>query len=108
MEEVKNNALQLLKMGLSNILAKYEIKAGSGIGALEVPRGTLYHYYEIDEKGIITNVNIITPTAQFLNNLEADIAHWFNLNKAKDIEEQKKNIAMITRAYDPCITCATH
>ncbi len=107
-EEVKILALRLLKMDISNILTKYEIKTGNGIGALEVPRGTLYHYYEIDNQGIITNVNIITPTAQFLNNLEEDIKYWFNQNKAKDIEEQKQNIAMITRAYDPCITCATH
>ncbi len=107
-EEIKKLGLNLLKIDLSNILAKYEIKAGNGIGALEVPRGTLYHYYEIDNRGIIQNVNIITPTAQFLNNLEEDIKYWFNKNKAKNIEEQKRCIAMITRAYDPCITCATH
>lgn len=107
-EEVKIIGLKLLKIDITNIFTKYDIKKSIGIGALEAPRGTLYHYYEIDEKGIIQNVNIITPTAQFLNNLEEDIKHWLSIHKADDLEEKKKKIAMITRAYDPCITCATH
>lgn len=107
-EEVKNLGSRLLKIDITNVFTKYEIKAGNGIGALEVPRGTLYHYYEFDEKGIIANVNIITPTAQFLNNLEEDIKYWLEQNKSSSIDEQKRLIAMITRAYDPCITCATH
>ena len=84
----------------SNI--KFKIKAGKGIAACEAPRGTLYHAYEIDKNGKIINANIITPTAQFLNNLEADLKEYLKNNwsaeKAKDL----------IRAYDPCIACAVH
>lgn len=81
---------------------KFQIKAGKGISACEAPRGTLYHSYEIDQKGKILQANIIPPTAQFLNNLEADLKEYlginWNLEKAKDL----------IRAYDPCISCAVH
>jgi coenzyme F420-reducing hydrogenase alpha subunit len=49
------------------------IKGGVGVGAVEAPRGTLYHEYEIDEKGIITGANCIIPTAQNLNNIQLDL-----------------------------------
>lgn len=81
---------------------KFKLKAGSGIAACEAPRGTLYHSYEIDKKGKILQANIIPPTAQFLNNLEADLKEYLGINwdceKAKDL----------IRAYDPCISCAVH
>ncbi|MFH1392289.1 MAG: nickel-dependent hydrogenase large subunit [bacterium] len=84
----------------SNI--KYKIKAGIGRSACEAPRGTLYHNYEIDKTGKIINANIITPTAQFLNNLEADLKEY--LKDDWDPEKAKNLI----RAYDPCISCAVH
>jgi len=83
----------------------YKIKAGQGVGAVEAPRGTLYHYYEIDDKGLIKNCNLITPTVQNLANLEADLTKFLPKFKASHIKEQ---IKMLVRAYDPCITCATH
>lgn len=81
---------------------KYKIKAGTGKAACEAPRGTLYHNYEIDKNGKIINANIITPTAQFLNNLEADLKEY--LKDSRDPEKAKNLI----RAYDPCISCAVH
>jgi len=86
---------------------EYKIKAGEGVGAVEAPRGTLYHYYELDDNGKIVNVNIITPTVQMLANLEADLAKWIPEMKYKSVKRDKK-IEMLVRAYDPCITCATH
>lgn len=87
---------------------KYKIKAGKGVGAIEAPRGTLFHYYELDKKGYIKDCNIITPTAQFLANLEADLKvllpDTLKLNK----HERERRIKQLIRAYDPCISCATH
>jgi len=80
----------------------FKIKAGSGIAACEAPRGTLYHSYEIDSNGKILQANIVPPTAQFLNNLEADLKKY--LEKNWDKEKAKELI----RAYDPCISCAVH
>jgi coenzyme F420-reducing hydrogenase alpha subunit len=78
------------------------------VGAVEAPRGTLFHNYEIDEKGIITNANCIIPTSQNLNNIERDMEKlvWEILDKSD--EEITRSLEMLVRAYDPCISCSTH
>jgi len=83
-------------------------KAGQGLGVSEAPRGTLYHYYELDKNGMITKCNIITPTAQFLNNLEEDLKVWLPKVRHLSAKERERKIKMLIRAYDPCITCAAH
>ena len=100
---------QLLHSNLENALTKpYDIKEGVGVAAVEAPRGTLYYHVEIDSGGYIKNVNIITPTAQFLSNLEDDIAEYIpQIAKLKGKERERKLRAFI-RAYDPCIACAVH
>ncbi len=100
---------QVLHCNLENSLTKsYETKEGSGAAAVEAPRGTLYYHTEIDAKGYIKNVNIITPTAQFLSNLEEDIAEYIpRIIKLKGKDRERKMRAFI-RAYDPCISCAVH
>lgn len=84
----------------------YTVKAGEGIGVSEAPRGLLFHHYTLDRKGIIRQCNIITPTAQFLANLELDLRGY--LKEHTNLKKQKENIKMLIRAYDPCITCAVH
>ncbi|OGZ33935.1 MAG: hypothetical protein A2Y98_00475 [Candidatus Portnoybacteria bacterium RBG_19FT_COMBO_36_7] len=90
----------------------FEPKAGKGFGAIEAPRGTLFYYYEVGEDGLIKNVNIITPTAQNLARLEEDMISYLpqltNGGKALCKEECEDLIKMLIRAYDPCLTCATH
>jgi coenzyme F420-reducing hydrogenase alpha subunit len=87
---------------------EYKIKPGEGYGTNEAPRGTLYYHYRIDEKGIVTTANILTPTAQNLKNIEEDV----NAFLPKILEEPKEkiihNLEMLVRAYDPCISCAAH
>jgi coenzyme F420-reducing hydrogenase alpha subunit len=63
---------EVILIGL-NEQAKVPVKAGKGFGAVEVPRGVLFHNYEIDEKGVITNANCVIPTNQNLNNIEHDM-----------------------------------
>jgi sulfhydrogenase subunit alpha len=97
----------LLK-GDANPYVEVKTKAGKGVGVGEAPRGTLYHEYEIDAAGIVTGCNIITPTAQFLFNIEEDLAKYLPTLKGEKISFQKKEIKKLIRAYDPCISCATH
>ncbi len=85
-----------------------KIKSGKGVGAGEAPRGTLYHEYEIDEQGTIKACNIIAPTTQFLFNIEEDLNKYLPQLKEKKLKDQKKEILKMIRAYDPCISCATH
>lgn len=87
---------------------KFKVKAGSGVGAIEAPRGTLYHYYELDSQGIIKDCNIITPTAQFLANLDADLKAYLPATLKMNKHDRELRIKHLIRAYDPCISCATH
>ena len=100
---------ELLSADLNQVLTKeYNVQEGIGVAAVEAPRGTLYYHVEVDSKGYIKNVNIITPTAQFLANLEDDIRQYIPaILKLTDREKEKKLRAFI-RAYDPCISCAVH
>lgn len=87
---------------------KYTIKKGKGVGAIEAPRGTLFHYYELDNRGYIKDCNIISPTAQFLANLEADLKTYLSDTVKMKQAERERRIKQLIRAYDPCISCATH
>lgn len=108
-EECQKIAAELLHLNLQNILTeKYEIKAGGGVAAVEAPRGTLYYHIDLDEKGYVKNANIITPTAQFLSNLEDDIAEYIPQIENFEGKEKEKKLRAFIRAYDPCISCAVH
>lgn len=106
LEEVQKLLPKYLAMENVKPMVRYQVRAGKGCGAIEAPRGTLFHYYEVDKYGILKNVNIITPTAQFINNLEADLAKFIGHKKFAKADYRK--IGMMIRAYDPCMTCATH
>ncbi len=82
---------------------------GTGTGAVEAPRGTLYHHYEI-KNGLIDVADIITPTAQNLDDIEKHmkLAAEKMLAEEKSDEEVRLGLEMVARAYDPCISCATH
>jgi len=93
-----------------DLIAKANPKAKTTIGysVMEAPRGILYDMLEIDRDGIVIKADIITPTVQFLNNIEEDLKVYLpNLKKlSAAVREQK--IKTLIRAYDPCISCATH
>ncbi len=100
---------EVLNLDLDEAMTKeYEIKSGSGTAAVEAPRGTLYYHTEVDDKGYVKNVNIITPTAQFLSNLEDDIIGYIPQIMGISDKEKEKKLRAFIRAYDPCISCAVH
>jgi coenzyme F420-reducing hydrogenase alpha subunit len=85
------------------------IKAARGVGAVEVPRGTLFHDYTLDNKGIIQHANIITPTALNLKNMEDNIRQFIpSLLQLKNENKINLEIEKLIRAYDPCFSCSTH
>ncbi|MFH1722944.1 MAG: Ni/Fe hydrogenase subunit alpha [Candidatus Altiarchaeota archaeon] len=86
----------------------FKLRAGRGVAATEVPRGTLYHDYELDDKGDVVHANIITPTTQNLKNCEDDIKGFLPTILKKSQKQVVSNIEMLIRAYDPCISCSTH
>jgi len=90
--------------------ASYKAHACSGAAATEVPRGTLFHSYEIDADGRIAAADVITPTAQNLSNAEDQLraAVKQGLGAGATDETIEQRLAMVARAYDPCISCSVH
>jgi coenzyme F420-reducing hydrogenase alpha subunit len=107
-EEAKKILEKILDSKLKTISVPYKIKEGFGSAAIEAPRGTLYHAYQLDRNGRIKKANIITPTAQFVSNLEEDIKEFLPKTKSLSKKAQERKIKMLIRAYDPCITCSVH
>jgi sulfhydrogenase subunit alpha len=87
---------------------RQSVKSGAGVGALEAPRGTLYHYYEINDQGIVEEADIITPTAQNLANIEKDFRTVVSKKMNEKPDEIEHQLEIMARAYDPCISCAVH
>jgi F420-non-reducing hydrogenase large subunit len=83
---------------------------GEGVGIVEAPRGTLIHHYQANEKGLITKANLIVATvgnAAAINMSIERAAKKLSVNKKVD-EQMLNMIEMAFRAYDPCLSCATH
>lgn len=86
-----------------------KVKAGAHAGAVECPRGTLYHFYNIDEQGVVRGADMITPSAQNTARIESDIRVVADsLLATEETESLKTKLETLVRAYDPCNTCATH
>ena len=84
------------------------VKAGSGVGAVEVPRGILFHDYAYNSKGVCTKANCVIPTNQNHGNIELDMKALLPLVLDKTEKEIELSLEMLVRAYDPCISCSTH
>jgi coenzyme F420-reducing hydrogenase alpha subunit len=89
---------------------KPEVKAktGHGIGAVEVPRGILFHDYTYNAKGVCTKANCVIPTNQNHGNIELDMKALVPKLLDKTQKEIELSLEMLVRAYDPCISCSTH
>ena len=81
-----------------------------GVGVVEAPRGTLYHHYKTDERGILTEVNLIVATQNNAASICMSVERAAKcLIKGGKISDGLLNmIEMAFRAYDPCHACATH
>jgi coenzyme F420-reducing hydrogenase alpha subunit len=87
----------------------FQLQEGTGVGAVEVPRGILFHEYEIDKQGYIRRANCILPTGQNLANIENDMRALVpTLLDRHDDAAITKKLEMLVRAYDPCISCSSH
>jgi len=87
---------------------KIPLRRGRGVGCIEVPRGTLWHEYELDDTGVIVYANIITPTAQNLLNIQEDIRGFILSVLGKKKEDMQMDVEKLIRSYDPCFSCSAH
>lgn len=100
----------LLDDDLRDIRVSYQPKAGAATGAVEAPRGILYHHMETDEKGKVVKADCVIPTTQNNANIHHDLHALVeqSLKEGKSEQETEKLCVMLVRSYDPCISCSVH
>ncbi len=82
-----------------------------GIGIIEAPRGTLFHHYWVGANDLIERANLIVSTTNNNEPMNRAVNHVAKalMTKAKEITEGMMNaVEVAIRAYDPCLSCATH
>jgi coenzyme F420-reducing hydrogenase alpha subunit len=87
---------------------QYAPRAEKGVGVVEVPRGLLFHEYQLDSQGTILKANIVTPTVQNLKNIEEDIKALVPSLLKKPKKKIILEIEKLIRSYDPCFSCSAH
>jgi sulfhydrogenase subunit alpha len=85
-----------------------EVRASRGVAASEVPRGTLFHAYELDANGRIVAADVITPTAQNFANLEDQLRATVRDAGTASDDVLRERLQIVARAYDPCVSCSVH
>ncbi len=107
------NAVRLLadaEITSTDTRLKVTPRAARGVGCVEAPRGTLIHDYTTDADGLLTNVNLIVGTTH--NNAPINMsvtqAAKSLIHKGKYDQGVLNTVEMSIRAYDPCLSCATH
>lgn len=98
----------ILARGLEEEDNNVKVRAGRGIGAVEAPRGILFHDYTYDKNGLLTKANCIIPTNQNHNNIQKDMEALVPQILSKPEDEIRLTLEMLVRAYDPCVSCSTH
>ena len=88
--------------------AEIRPRAGEGAAITEAPRGMLYHRYRVDDRGLVEDARIVPPTAQNLARMEDDLRMLAPVVLSLPHDEATLRCEHLVRAYDPCISCATH
>ncbi|MBI5102261.1 MAG: Ni/Fe hydrogenase subunit alpha [Nitrospirae bacterium] len=85
-------------------------REGRGVGAVEVPRGTLYHCYDFDETGHIIKCDCVIPTGQNHANIQHDLSALSARYASEGMKDRDLELLaeMLVRSYDPCISCSVH
>jgi NAD-reducing hydrogenase large subunit len=81
-----------------------------GIGLIEAPRGTLFHHYKVDKNDLVTQANLIVSTTnnnEPMNRAVTKVAQD-HLQGVEITEGLLNHVEVAIRAYDPCLSCATH
>ncbi len=85
-------------------------RVGEGVGIIEAPRGTLIHHYKVDSQDLVTMCNLIVSTThnnQAMNEAIRSVAREY-LDGHEPTEGLMNHLEVAIRAFDPCLSCATH
>ncbi|MBK9322365.1 MAG: Ni/Fe hydrogenase subunit alpha [Bdellovibrionaceae bacterium] len=92
-------------------LLKTGTRTGEGVGIIEAPRGTLFHHYRVNEQDLVTECNLIVSTTsnnEAMNLAVRQVAESAISGQAQIQEGMLNQVEVAIRAYDPCLSCATH
>jgi NAD-reducing hydrogenase large subunit len=87
------------------------VKQKEGVGLIEAPRGTLFHHYRINDNDQIEMANLIVSTTnnnEPMNKAVNNVAKSVMTGKEVITEGMMNAVEVAIRAYDPCLSCATH
>jgi coenzyme F420-reducing hydrogenase alpha subunit len=104
--EILNDPLLKTSLPLPNLK---KISNQNGFGVVEAPRGMLIHHYKINRRDILEEAKLFIPTEiniPLINEMLKSYAQ--KLYEKEDLSSIKKKVQIIIRAFDPCISCATH
>jgi NAD-reducing hydrogenase large subunit len=85
------------------LLVTSGVRQRSGVGVIEAPRGTLIHVYDVGDDDLVTRCNLIVSTTHNNQAVARDYLDGHELS-----EGLLNHIEVAIRAYDPCLSCATH
>jgi len=81
------------------------------VGLLEAPRGTLFHHYKVNENDQVVMANLIVSTTnnnEPMNRAVQGVCRDYLSGKPEITEGLLNHVEVAIRAYDPCLSCATH
>ncbi len=96
---------------LSGELVMSGTRRGEGVGVIEAPRGTLFHHYKVDDNDLVTMCNLMVSTTsnnEAMNRAVGWVADHVISGHAEVTEGMLNQVEVAVRAYDPCLSCATH
>ena len=86
-------------------------RRGEAVGLVEAPRGTLFHHYKVDDNDQVVMANLIVSTTsnnEPMNRAVQGVAAQHLSGKPEITEGLLNHVEVAIRAYDPCLSCATH
>jgi F420-non-reducing hydrogenase large subunit len=89
----------------------YEVNEGEGMGIVEAPRGMLVHNYRWDDQGFITMANLVVPTTMNSYAIDSSMRSVAERSiRRGEVDDRRlwHEVGLTVRAYDPCVSCATH
>ena len=94
----------------TDLMADRGERRHEAVGVIEAPRGTLFHHYRVNDDDQVTYCNLIVSTTnnnQAMNEAIRTVARQY-LDGHEVTEGLLNHIECAIRAYDPCLSCATH
>jgi len=114
--ELQYAAERMLELAQDPQVASPDVRAlptatpSEGVGIVEAPRGTLTHHYKTDENGILTEANLIVGTTNNYAPMFISVRRAAEalIHDGQVSDGILNRVEMAFRAYDPCMSCATH